>query len=125
VSAASCGIRRRALVNSRAISTVEPYGKGTFVVTFRTGEKLISSRYQIAVMGGFFALSGSRRGWGPAHGGRPELRIGVERARTMGRLSRSRVRNLYTNFGHALTEPVARSANSFRIMGPPGRSVPP
>ncbi|MFI5311435.1 MAG: LytR/AlgR family response regulator transcription factor [Gemmatimonadales bacterium] len=38
-------IRRSALVNARAIRTVEPYGKGTFVVALRTGAKLVSSRY--------------------------------------------------------------------------------
>ena len=43
-------IRRRALVNTRAITTVEPYGKGTFTLTLRTGEQLISSRYQIGPM---------------------------------------------------------------------------
>jgi two-component system LytT family response regulator len=43
-------LRRRALVNTRAISTVEPYGKGSFIVTLRTGEKLVSSRYQAAAM---------------------------------------------------------------------------
>lgn len=38
-------IRRSALVNVRAIVTVEPYGKGMFLVTLRDGSKLVSSRY--------------------------------------------------------------------------------
>ncbi len=38
-------VRRSALVNVRAIVTVEPYAKGMFVLHLRTGAKLISSRY--------------------------------------------------------------------------------
>jgi len=38
-------IRRSALVNLRAIVTLEPYGKGMFTVTLRSGASLVSSRY--------------------------------------------------------------------------------
>jgi two-component system, LytTR family, response regulator len=38
-------IRRSALVNAQAIVTVEPYGKGMFLLTLRDGTKLVSSRY--------------------------------------------------------------------------------
>ncbi|HET6798883.1 MAG TPA: response regulator [Gemmatimonadales bacterium] len=38
-------IRRTALVNARAISALEPYGKGSYVVYLRDGRRLISSRY--------------------------------------------------------------------------------
>jgi len=38
-------IRRTALVNARAISALEPYGKGSYVVYLRDGTRLISSRY--------------------------------------------------------------------------------
>ena len=38
-------IRRSALVNVQAIVTVEPYGKGMFLLTLREGTKLVSSRY--------------------------------------------------------------------------------
>jgi two-component system LytT family response regulator len=38
-------IRRSALVNAQAIVTVEPYGKGMFLVTLRDGARLVSSRY--------------------------------------------------------------------------------
>jgi two-component system LytT family response regulator len=38
-------IRRTALVNARAISALEPYGKGSYVVHLRDGTRLISSRY--------------------------------------------------------------------------------
>jgi two-component system LytT family response regulator len=38
-------IRRSALVNIAAIRTLEPYGKGSYVVLLRDGTKLISSRY--------------------------------------------------------------------------------
>jgi two-component system, LytTR family, response regulator len=38
-------IRRTALVNSQAISALEPYGKGSYVVHLRNGSRLLSSRY--------------------------------------------------------------------------------
>jgi two-component system LytT family response regulator len=38
-------IRRSALVNTRAIVTLEKYGKGMFVLNLRGGAKLVSSRY--------------------------------------------------------------------------------
>ncbi len=38
-------IRRSMLVNVRAITAVEPYGKGMYALTLRSGAKLISSRY--------------------------------------------------------------------------------
>ena len=38
-------IRRSALINIRAVSTLERYGKGTFVVQLRNGTRIISSRY--------------------------------------------------------------------------------
>jgi two-component system, LytTR family, response regulator len=38
-------IRRTALVNSQAISALEPYGKGSYVVHLRDGSRLVSSRY--------------------------------------------------------------------------------
>jgi two-component system, LytTR family, response regulator len=38
-------IRRTALVNARAISALEPYGKGSYVVHLQDGTRLISSRY--------------------------------------------------------------------------------
>jgi two-component system, LytTR family, response regulator len=38
-------VRRSALINIRAIATLERYGKGTFVVHLRNGTKVISSRY--------------------------------------------------------------------------------
>ena len=38
-------VRRSALVNVRAIATLERYGQGTFVVQLRSGAKIISSRY--------------------------------------------------------------------------------
>jgi two-component system LytT family response regulator len=38
-------IRRSALVNVQAIVTVEPYGKGMFLLTLRDGVRLVSSRY--------------------------------------------------------------------------------
>jgi two-component system LytT family response regulator len=41
-------IRRSALVNVHAIATVEPYGKGMFLVTLRDGSRLVSSRYHQA-----------------------------------------------------------------------------
>jgi two-component system, LytTR family, response regulator len=41
-------IRRSALVNVQAIVTVEPYGKGMFLVVLRDGSKLVSSRYHQA-----------------------------------------------------------------------------
>jgi len=43
-------IRRSTLVNTAAVRAVEPYGKGTYVLTLRTGEKLTSSRYQAAAL---------------------------------------------------------------------------
>ena len=41
-------IRRSALVSVQAIQTVEPYGKGMYVLTLRDGRKLVSSRYHQA-----------------------------------------------------------------------------
>jgi two-component system LytT family response regulator len=38
-------VRRSALVNVRAVATLERYGKGTFVVHLRNGAQVISSRY--------------------------------------------------------------------------------
>jgi two-component system LytT family response regulator len=38
-------VRRSALINVRAVATLERYGKGTFVVHLRNGTKVISSRY--------------------------------------------------------------------------------
>jgi two-component system, LytTR family, response regulator len=38
-------IRRTALVNGQAITALEPYGKGRFVVHLRGGIRLVSSRY--------------------------------------------------------------------------------
>jgi two-component system, LytTR family, response regulator len=38
-------VRRSALVNVRAVATIERYGKGTYVVHLRNGVKIISSRY--------------------------------------------------------------------------------
>ncbi|HYF38049.1 MAG TPA: LytTR family DNA-binding domain-containing protein [Gemmatimonadales bacterium] len=38
-------IRRTALVNAQAITALEPYGKGSYVVHIRGGTRLISSRY--------------------------------------------------------------------------------
>jgi len=38
-------IRRSALVNTQAIITLEPYGKGMFLLTLRDGTTLVSSRY--------------------------------------------------------------------------------
>jgi two-component system, LytTR family, response regulator len=38
-------VRRSALVNVRAVATLERYGKGTFVVHLRNGSTVISSRY--------------------------------------------------------------------------------
>jgi two-component system LytT family response regulator len=38
-------IRRTALVNAGAISALEPYGKGSYVVHLRGGTRLLSSRY--------------------------------------------------------------------------------
>jgi two-component system, LytTR family, response regulator len=38
-------IRRSALINVRAVATMERYGKGTYVVHLRSGAKVISSRY--------------------------------------------------------------------------------
>jgi two-component system, LytTR family, response regulator len=43
-------IRRSALVNARAIASLEPYGKGSFVVALRGGVKLVSSRYHLAAL---------------------------------------------------------------------------
>jgi len=38
-------IRRTALVNTAAISALEPYGKGSYIVHLRDGTRLVSSRY--------------------------------------------------------------------------------
>jgi two-component system LytT family response regulator len=38
-------IRRTALVNAQAITALEPYGKGSYVVHLRDGTRLVSSRY--------------------------------------------------------------------------------
>jgi two-component system, LytTR family, response regulator len=38
-------VRRSAIINVRALATLERYGKGTFVVQLRSGTKIISSRY--------------------------------------------------------------------------------
>ena len=38
-------VRRSALVNVRAIATLERYGKSAYVVHLKTGAKIISSRY--------------------------------------------------------------------------------
>jgi two-component system LytT family response regulator len=38
-------IRRTALVNTHAITALEPYGKGSYVVHLRGGTRLVSSRY--------------------------------------------------------------------------------
>ena len=38
-------IRRTALVNADAITALEPYGKGSYVVHLRDGTRLVSSRY--------------------------------------------------------------------------------
>jgi two-component system, LytTR family, response regulator len=40
-------IRRSALVNVRAITALERYGKGSYAVTLRTGKALVSSRYYV------------------------------------------------------------------------------
>ena len=38
-------VRRSALINVRAVATLERYGKGTYVVQLRNGTKIVSSRY--------------------------------------------------------------------------------
>ena len=38
-------VRRSAVVDLRAVLTLERYGKGTYVVQLRNGAKVISSRY--------------------------------------------------------------------------------
>jgi len=38
-------VRRSAIINVRAVATLERYGKGSFVVHLRNGVKVISSRY--------------------------------------------------------------------------------
>jgi two-component system LytT family response regulator len=38
-------VRRSAIINIRAVATLERYGKGTYVVHLRSGTKIISSRY--------------------------------------------------------------------------------
>jgi two-component system LytT family response regulator len=38
-------IRRSALVNVQAIRSLEPYGKGSYTLILRSGERLVSSRY--------------------------------------------------------------------------------
>jgi two-component system LytT family response regulator len=40
-------IRRSALVNVRAITSLERYGKASYTVTLRTGKTLVSSRYYV------------------------------------------------------------------------------
>jgi Response regulator of the LytR/AlgR family len=43
-------VRRSAIVNVRAIATLERYGKSSFVIHLRSGSKVISSRfYQPAI----------------------------------------------------------------------------
>jgi DNA-binding LytR/AlgR family response regulator len=41
-------IRRSALVNARAITSIDPYGKGMFRLNIRGGGQLVSSRYHQA-----------------------------------------------------------------------------
>jgi two-component system, LytTR family, response regulator len=43
-------VRRSALINVRAVATLERYGKGTFVVHLRNGAKIISSRYYLPAL---------------------------------------------------------------------------
>lgn len=43
-------VRRSAIVNVRALATLERYGKGTFVVHLRNGTKIISSRFYQAAL---------------------------------------------------------------------------
>ncbi len=43
-------IRRSTLVNAQAVTSVEPYGKGCYLLTLRTGERLSSSRYHAPAM---------------------------------------------------------------------------
>jgi two-component system LytT family response regulator len=38
-------VRRTALINTRAISALEPYGKGRYMVHLKNGTRLLSSRY--------------------------------------------------------------------------------
>ena len=38
-------IRRTALVNALAVTALEPYGKGSYVVHLRDGTRLVSSPY--------------------------------------------------------------------------------
>lgn len=40
-------LRRSALVNVAAIKTLEPYGRGMFLVRLRDGSELVSSRYHV------------------------------------------------------------------------------
>jgi two-component system LytT family response regulator len=43
-------VRRSAIINVRAVSTLEPYGNAAFVIHLRDGTKIISSRYyQVAL----------------------------------------------------------------------------
>jgi two-component system, LytTR family, response regulator len=50
-------VRRSALVNLRAVATLERYGKGTFVVHLRDGTKVISSRFYQAELRGLLSNS--------------------------------------------------------------------
>lgn len=43
-------VRSSALINTRAVATLEPYAKGMFVVHLRSGAKIISSRYHQRVL---------------------------------------------------------------------------
>jgi DNA-binding LytR/AlgR family response regulator len=38
-------VRRSAIVNLRAVASLEPYGKSSFVVHLRNGANVISSRF--------------------------------------------------------------------------------
>jgi DNA-binding LytR/AlgR family response regulator len=40
-------IRRSALVNVRAITSLERYGKASYSLTLRSGARLVSSRYYL------------------------------------------------------------------------------
>ncbi len=51
-------IRRTALVNVRAIVTVERYGKGMFTLRLRNGAQLVSSRYHQTDLNGLLRPSG-------------------------------------------------------------------
>jgi two-component system, LytTR family, response regulator len=43
-------VRRSALINARAVVTLERYAKGMYVIQLRSGVKVISSRYQQAAL---------------------------------------------------------------------------